>query len=131
MSNAIFLRFKSGWDADKIHKLIDNNIPVVYTRGTHNLNHTTMKTTMHIKVDKDIKDKSQKIAGRMGLSLSTIVNASLRNFIKTETFSVSTGEEMTPYMESWIVEIEKDKKTGKNVSGPFNSIEELKAHLSK
>ncbi|HEX9503960.1 MAG TPA: hypothetical protein VF974_06645 [Patescibacteria group bacterium] len=90
-----------------------------------------MKTTMHIKVDQDIKDKSAKLAGRLGLSLSTIVNASLRNFIKTETFSVSLGEEMTPYMKSWIAEIEKDKKTGRNVSGPFNSIAELKAHLSK
>jgi len=90
-----------------------------------------MKTTLHIKVDKDIKDKSAKIANRLGLSLSTIMNASLRNFIKTETFSVSTGEAMTPYMESWLAEIEKDKKVGKNMSGPFNSIVALKAHLSR
>lgn len=90
-----------------------------------------MKTTMHIKVDKDIKDKSFKLAKGLGLSLSTIVNASLRNFIKIETFSVSAGEIMTPYMESWLAEIEKDKMTGKNMSGPFHSIGELKAHLSK
>ena len=90
-----------------------------------------MKTTVHIKVDKDIKDKSTKLASRLGLSLSTIINASLRNFIKTETFSVSAGEAMTPYMESWIAEIEKDKSTKKNLSGPFNSIAALKAHLSK
>jgi len=89
-----------------------------------------MKTTMHIKVDKDIKDKSADIAKSLGLSLSTIVNASLRNFVKTETFSVSAGEEITPYMASWIAEIEKDKKTSKNVSGPFSSIAELKKHLS-
>ncbi len=90
-----------------------------------------MKTTMHIKVDKDIKDKSADLASRLGLSLSTIVNASLRNFIKTETFSVSAGEEMTPYMASWMAEIEKDKKASKNISGPFNSIAKLKTHLSK
>jgi len=90
-----------------------------------------MKTTMHIKVDKEIKEKSAKIAQRLGLSLSTVVNASLRNFVKTETFSVSTAEEMTPYMESWLAEIEEDKKTGKNISGPFYSIDELKAHLNK
>jgi antitoxin component of RelBE/YafQ-DinJ toxin-antitoxin module len=90
-----------------------------------------MKTTMHLKVDKDIKDRSAKLAGRLGLSLSTVVNASLRNFVKTETFSVSAGETMTPYMESWLAEIEKDKRMGKNVSGPFRSIAELKAHLSR
>ena len=65
------------------------------------------------------------------MSLSTIVNAFLRNFIKTETFSVSAAEEMTPYMESWVAEIEKDKMTGKNTNGPFDSIEELKSHLSR
>lgn len=90
-----------------------------------------MKTTMHIKLDKDVKDKSFELADRLGLPLSIVVGATLRNFIKTETFSVSAGETMTPYMESWLAEIEKDKKSGKNISGPFHSIAELKAHLSK
>lgn len=90
-----------------------------------------MKTTMHIKVDKEIKDRSAKIAHSLGLSLSTIVNASLRNFIKTETFSVSNAEQMTPYMESWLAEVEEDIKAGKNLSGPFNSIAELNKHLTK
>jgi len=90
-----------------------------------------MKATLHIKVDKDIKQKSAKLADRLGLSLSAIINASLRNFIKTETFTVSNGESMTPYMESWLSEIEKDRKTGKNTSGPFSSTKELKVHLSK
>ena len=88
-----------------------------------------MKTTLHIKVDKDIKYKSAKLAGKLGLNLSTIVNASLRNFIKTETFSVSNGEQMTPYMESWLAEIEKDKKTGKNLSPVFSSAEEMDKYL--
>ncbi len=86
---------------------------------------------MHIKVDKDIKEKSAKIARDLGLSLSTVVNASLRNFIKTETFSVSTAKKMTPYMESWLAEVEKDIKAGKNFSGPFGSVAELKKHLNK
>jgi len=92
---------------------------------------SSKKTTLHIKVDREIKDKSAKLANELGLSLSTIVNASLRNFIKVEAFSVSTGETMTPYMESWLAEIEKDKKNGKNISGPFCSINELKNHLAR
>jgi len=90
-----------------------------------------MKTTMHIKVDKDIKDKSAKIARDLGLSLSTIVNASLRNFIKTETFSVSNAEQMTPYMESWLAEVEEDIKHNRNFSGPFETTKELMNHLEK
>lgn len=90
-----------------------------------------MKTTLHIKVDKDIKHKSTKLADRMGLSLSAIVNASLRNFIKTETFTVSDAEPMTPYMEGWLREVEKDIKEGKNISKPLNSVDELMKSLSK
>ena len=90
-----------------------------------------MKTTMHIKVDKDIKEKSAKIAQNLGLSLSAVVNASLRNFVKTETFSVSTAEQMTPYMESWLAEVEKDIKAGRNMSKPYDSAEELIKSLSK
>ncbi|MEK7124376.1 MAG: hypothetical protein AAB877_01665 [Patescibacteria group bacterium] len=90
-----------------------------------------MKTTLHIKVDKETKEKSARIARKLGLSLSAIVNASLRNFIKTETFSVSAGEQMTPYMESWLAEVEKDIKAGKNMSKPYDSAEELIKSLSK
>lgn len=86
---------------------------------------------MHIKVDKDIKEKSAKIAHNLGLSLSAIVNASLRNFIKTETFSVSNAEQMTPYMESWLEEMEKDIRAGKNMSKPYESAEELIKSLEK
>ncbi len=90
-----------------------------------------MKTTLHIKVDKDIKIKSARIAQKLGLPLSAIINASLRNFIKTETFSVSTGEQMTPYMESWLEEVEKDIKARKNMSKPFESAQALIDSLPK
>ena len=89
-----------------------------------------MKTTLHIKVDKDIKVKSAKIAAKLGLPLSAIVNASLRNFIKTETFSVSTGKQMTPYMESWLAEIDEDIKAGKNLSPAFHSAAEMDKYLN-
>jgi hypothetical protein len=55
----------------------------------------------------------------------------LRNFIKTETFSVSTAEKMTPYMESWLAEVEEDIKDNRNFSGPFHSVAELKKQLEK
>jgi len=90
-----------------------------------------MKTTLHIKVDEAVKNRAQLLARRLGLPLSLVINASLRNFIKTQTFSVSAGETMTPYMESWLAEIECDKKTGKHVNGPFSSIAALRKHLSR
>ncbi len=51
--------------------------------------------------------------------------------MKKKQTRINTGEKMTPYMESWLAEIEEDIKTGKNMSGPFNSVEELMEHLEK
>ena len=55
----------------------------------------------------------------------------MSKFTKREMPHVSSDEKMTPYMESWLAEVEKDIKTGKNMSGPFYSIEELIKHLEK
>lgn len=94
-----------------------------------------MKTTIHLKVDPQVKTKAASLAERLGLSLSTVVNASLRSFIQTETFSVSAVEPMTPYMESWIGEIEKDIAKNKNIIGPFKDTAAmdsfLKRHMKK
>ncbi len=42
-----------------------------------------MKSVINIKTEKEVKENAQKIAKELGLSLSDVVNASLRNFIKT------------------------------------------------
>ena len=41
------------------------------------------KTLISIKVDKEVKEKAQEIARELGFSLSAIVNAYLRQFIRT------------------------------------------------
>ena len=48
-----------------------------------------MKTLLNIKVDKVEKEKAKHIAAQMGVPLSTIINAQLREFIRTREFSVS------------------------------------------
>jgi antitoxin component of RelBE/YafQ-DinJ toxin-antitoxin module len=39
-----------------------------------------MKTTMSFKVDRDVRDRARRAAKAIGLPLSTIVNAQLRDF---------------------------------------------------
>jgi len=48
-----------------------------------------MKTVLTIKVDKEEKDKAKEIAAQMGVPLSTVINAQLREFVRTREFSVS------------------------------------------
>ena len=40
-----------------------------------------MKTTTSLKIDKDVKEKAAKLAASLGLSLSAVINHSLKDFI--------------------------------------------------
>ncbi len=47
-------------------------------------------TVINIKTDVKIKRQAQKLAEQMGLSLSGVINASLRQFLNSKTLFVST-----------------------------------------
>lgn len=88
-----------------------------------------MKTVINIKADKHVKEKAQKLAKELGFSLSAIVNASLKQFIRKQEVHFSVGHKMTPYLESVIEQAEKDYKAGKNIDGPFTSAKEMDEYL--
>ncbi|MFA6552684.1 MAG: DUF6364 family protein [Candidatus Paceibacterota bacterium] len=91
-----------------------------------------MKTLINIKTDKDIKIKAQKTAKKIGLSLSSIVNAYLRHFVKTKEvhFSAEHGFRMTPALGKTLREVENDLKVGKNLSPSFSSAREMDKYLN-
>ena len=43
-----------------------------------------MKTVISVKVDTEVRDRAKRVAGRLGLPLSIIVNAQLRRFADDE-----------------------------------------------
>ena len=88
-----------------------------------------MKTIINIKTDRDVKELAQKIAKELGLPLSTIVNAYLKDFIRNKSVNLAIAPRMSRQLESLIGRVEKDVATGKNISGPFSSADELIAHL--
>ena len=61
-----------------------------------------MKTVINIKTDKEIKEKAQELARELGVPLSTLVNAYLRQFIRTREFSFSLAYSMSPELEKII-----------------------------
>ena len=67
-----------------------------------------MKTLINIKADKEVKDNAKKIAEELGLSLSAIINASLKQLIKNREVCFSAVPKMTPYLENIIKEARKD-----------------------
>ena len=88
-----------------------------------------MKTVINIKTDKEVKENAQKIAKDIGLSLSNVINASLRNFIRTREVYFSAIPRMTPEFERLVGKIEKDIKGKKNLSPSFSSSEKINDYL--
>lgn len=87
------------------------------------------KTIINIKIDKEVKENAQKLAKELGFSLSDVVNASLRNFIRTQGVHFSAVPHMTSELEHLLVGVEKDMQENKNMSGPFSTHTEVHEHL--
>ena len=88
-----------------------------------------MKTQINLKVDKEIKIKAQRTAKELGLSLSSVVNASLNQFAKLGELHVSVAPKMTPFLENLVKEAREDFKNGKT-SGPFRTTNDFIKYLN-
>ena len=84
-----------------------------------------MQTVIHIKADKEIKKNAQKLARKLGLSLSDVINASLRNFIRTREVIFSDIPTMMPELEELLDRAEDDIKHNRNLSPRFKTAEEF------
>jgi len=87
-----------------------------------------MKTQVNLKIDNDVKKQAQKRAREIGLSLSSIVNATLKQFARTGELELSTTPKITPYLTSLVLEARKEYVEGKT-SGPFDNADDLIKHL--
>ncbi len=82
-----------------------------------------------IRTEPAVKKQAQKVAESLGFSLSTLVNAYLRNFLKTKTVHFQENYEPTPYLKRVIRQTEKDIKKGKNMSPMFDNAKDAVAWL--
>ncbi len=87
------------------------------------------KILINVKTDKQIKHSAQTLAKELGLSLSDVINASLRNFIRTREVYFSSIPRMTPEFERIVGRVEKDIKKKKNFSKTFTSLKDMNAYL--
>ena len=88
-----------------------------------------MKTMINIKADKVVKENAQEVAKELGLPLSVVINAFLKEFIRSRSISFSAIPRMTPYLENILGKVEKDIREGKNMSPSFPSTEKANVHL--
>ncbi len=88
-----------------------------------------MQTVIHIKADKEVKNNAQKAAKDLGLTLTDVINAALRNFIRTREVIFSDIPRMTPELEKRLEQVEEDIKHGKNLSPKFKTAKEMDEYL--
>jgi antitoxin component of RelBE/YafQ-DinJ toxin-antitoxin module len=88
-----------------------------------------MNTVIHVKANRETKENAQKLARELGLSLSDVINASLRNFIRTREVYFSDAPQMTPQFEKYLEGIEEDIKHHRNLVGPFETPQEMDKFL--
>jgi addiction module RelB/DinJ family antitoxin len=91
-----------------------------------------MKTVISVKVDKDVRDKAQKVAKKLGLSLSLVVNSGLRRFAEEERLVIETPQArtMSKMLERRLAPIEADIKAGRNLSPAFTNAKDAIAWLN-
>lgn len=88
-----------------------------------------MKTAIvNFKTDDATKTKAQAVAKQIGIPLSNLLNAYLYELASTGSVHFTASEPMTEEMERVIEQAEKEIAAGE-VSGPFETLEEMFAHL--
>lgn len=83
-----------------------------------------MKTQVNLKIDSSVKKDAQRRASELGLSLSSLVNVTLKQFARTGTIELSSAPKMTAYLENIVKEARAELVAGK-AKGPFLTAEAM------
>lgn len=84
---------------------------------------------INVKVNPDLKAQAQSLAEELGFSLSSLVNACLKQIVRSGSVSFSVSEEPTEYTIKALKESKADIKAGRVVS--FKTGEDALAYLDK
>jgi addiction module RelB/DinJ family antitoxin len=87
-------------------------------------------TILNIKTDKKLKADAQEVASKLGVPLSTIMNAFLKQFVRDKEITFSANQyRPTPYLISLIEDAKKEYEAG-NVK-KFDNVDDFLAALNK
>jgi len=87
-------------------------------------------TILNIKTDKKLKAEAKKVSADLGVPLSTVVNAFLKQFVREKEITLSINQyRPTPYLESILETAQAEYKAGE--VSRFKSGDDLINHLRK
>ncbi|MBI5400826.1 MAG: type II toxin-antitoxin system RelB/DinJ family antitoxin [Candidatus Yonathbacteria bacterium] len=89
-----------------------------------------MNTTILLKTDKALKNDASRVAKELGVPLTTVMNAYLRQFVRDRRISISVepmpNKAKLALWESISKEMDKDMKTAKRYTSADELIADLK-----
>lgn len=68
---------------------------------------------INIKTEKTLKKQVQNVASDLGLSLSALINAYLKQLVRTKRIEFDLGEEPSDYLKSVMKQAEENYRKGK------------------
>ncbi|MEK7175341.1 MAG: DUF6364 family protein [Patescibacteria group bacterium] len=89
-----------------------------------------MKTMLNIKTDDYVKEDAKRVAYDLGLPLSTIVNAYLKELIRHREARFSLEPQLKPEIEKLLKKASQDYKSAKNIVGPFCNASDMDKYLN-
>lgn len=73
-------------------------------------------TSLHIKIEPNVKEQAQKLADELGLSLSAVMKSLLKQFIRTKRLSVGISETPNEHLIQSLKQSDEDIKAGRTVA---------------
>ncbi len=87
------------------------------------------KTILNIKTEPSTKKQIQEFASELGVPVSVIINAQIKQMLRDRRVILSTELEPTPYLVKIMEQVEKDLRTDKNITKAMD-IKEAIAYLN-
>jgi len=97
--------------------------------NNHRIYFGYMKILINIKADKEVKEGAQALAQELGLPLSVVVNAYLKDFVRNRGINISAVPRMSRQLETILGGVEKDLAARKNISSAFSSVKDAGRYL--
>ncbi len=88
------------------------------------------KTIINIKLSKSLKREAQELAEEIGVPLSTVVIANLKDFVRSRSLTVSALPRLKPNIERELGEGITDYNNGRNISPKLTTPKAVEDHLA-
>lgn len=84
-----------------------------------------MQTMLSIKIDKELKEKAQKVAHTLGVSLNAVINQNIKEFVDVRQVTFTDHPMPNKKTQRLLDRLLSDSKANRNFVGPFDTAEDM------